>query len=626
MLEHAEIAIEKVVDLLKSGITLSVGVSFGKDSTSVLCVVIEAVLRLKQQGIEHSKVYVTSSNTKRENAAMDYYTQGMSLELNQFILLNDLNMEFKEVVPTLSGTFIWTVIGRGKFPRYHGLSRDCAVDEKIRPQQKFVNTLKGNGDVVSLVGSRKSESRYRAVSMAKHQMDELTVACKDGQMTFAVIADWDLLDVWEWLTCVDRGSDLYQCKFFSSLDLMSQLYKDANDGVCGVVTEQSSQACGSRFGCNICVASGATDKSLKSMLEEAPERYGFMKGYVAIQEWLFNIRFDLSKREFRGRRMKSVADREYISVAADYFNAETKLELLRYLLTLDAVELERAHKHSQAFYAGEIEDTEWNRALCYPMFEMITKDSILAIDFAWSIGRDFRYASAAAKAYIEVHHLKARYYPPVLDVAAKETIPEKRWIDVTGLSAEVGLSDPYVLNGRLNNIEPKHSNELAISAGAGFSYIEAIMERFNHLDKVDISEVARAAIVHGWITMPAKEFKRYHQIALRNEMLFRAYNKEIRFVYDDVYGDDVIQTLPSFLNELSISDAEFRQLEANQLKIDVTLISSDDIFGADSIFEAMQEESEKRALVRKHSKRTPVIDTIALGSLTAASRQLTIQM
>lgn len=48
MLEHAEIAIEKVVDLLKSGITLSVGVSFGKDSTSVLCVVIEAVLRLKK--------------------------------------------------------------------------------------------------------------------------------------------------------------------------------------------------------------------------------------------------------------------------------------------------------------------------------------------------------------------------------------------------------------------------------------------------------------------------------------------------------------------------------------------------------------------------------------------------
>lgn len=108
---------------------------------------------------------------------------------------------------------------------------------------------------------------------------------------------------------------------------------------------------------------------------------------------------------------------------------------------------------------------------------------------------------------------------------------------------EVGLSDPYVLNGRLNNIEPKHSNELAISAGAGFSYIEAIMERFNYLDKIDI-----------------------------------------------------------------------------------TLISSDDIFGADSIFEAMQEESEKRALVKKHSKRTPVIDTIALGSLTAASRQLTIQM
>ncbi len=622
MIDYAEIAIGKITDLLKSGVTLTVGVSFGKDSTSVLCLVLEAVIRLKNLGITHQRIHITNSNTKRENAALDYYAQGMSLELTQFIVLNKLNVQFHEVFPSLSGSFIWTVIGRGKFVRYPGLSRDCSVDEKIRPQQRFVNSIRGNGDVVTLIGSRISESRYRAGSMSKHKMDEVTVTRKDGNMTFPVIANWDLLDVWEWLTSVDKEE--YQCKFFNSLDLMAQLYRDANDGVCGVISEGQSQACGSRFGCNICVASGE-DKSLKSMLDESPDRYRFMSGYIAIQNWLFNIRFDLNKREYRGRRLKIVGDRQFVSVAADYFSAETKLELLRYLLTLDAVEMERAHNHNIAFCAGEIEDNEWNRALCYPMFEMITKDAILAIDFAWSIGRDFRTASQAAKAYIDVHHFKHRYYPPVLTAAKKTSIPAKRWVDVTELSADIGLSEPFIYKGKLQELTPEHSDELAVSPGAGFSYIESFMKHLHHLERVDISEIARAAVANGWLTMPKKEFCRYHSIALRNELLFRAYNAEVRFVYDEIYGDDLIQTLPDFLQEISISDVELKRLEAEQLRIDIATDMSNDLFGVESIIEAKEDEIETQNLTRR-SKNLPNIEAISLGSLTAASRQYSMQL
>lgn len=622
MLDYAEEAIAKIEDLLKSGITLSVGVSFGKDSTSVLCLVVEALLRLQKCGITHERVYVTTANTKRENAAMDFYAQGMSLELIQFIALNKLNMEFVEVTPSLSGSFIWTVIGRGKFVRYPNLSRDCSVDEKIRPQQKFVKQIEG--EVISLIGSRSDESSHRANSLASHKMDADTVVTKDGQMTFAIIANWDLLDVWEWLTTVDN-SDGYGCKFFHSLDLMSQLYRDANDGVCGVIKEGVSSACGSRFGCQICCASGQHDKSLKSMLDEAPEKYGFMKGYIAIQEWLFNIRFDLTKREFRGRRIKQVGEQKFISVAPDYYDADTKLELLRYLITLDAVEIERARLHEEAFYNGDLERNEWNEALCYPMFEMITKDSILAIDFAWSIGRDFRTASMAAKAYMEIHHLKKRYYPPVLTQAEKPVIPAKRWIDVTELEARVGLNDPYLKNGEFKELIPTHSAELAISAGGGFSYINAIQRHFNELDKVDISETARAAIANNWITMPRKEFNRYHQIAVRNELLFRAYNEEIRLVFDEDYQDDVIQTLPGYLNSISISDSELKLLESNQLKIEVVELSSDDLFGAEGIIEAKQAEIDKKVLTRK-AKKVPFVETHLLSTLTASSRQLSIQM
>lgn len=149
--------ITKLQTLLLSGHSLSVSWSGGKDSTCVLILFIEAMRRLVAEG--HTNLpncTVINSNTRREMPMMDVYAEEAMVLISVYCARNNLPIEVHRVEPSLSGRFIWTCVGRGKLPRYPGMSRDCAMDEKIKPQQNLVKELERQQGrpFIALVGSR----------------------------------------------------------------------------------------------------------------------------------------------------------------------------------------------------------------------------------------------------------------------------------------------------------------------------------------------------------------------------------------------------------------------------------------------------------------------------------------
>lgn len=604
-----EQVIENLQCLLRAGNSLSVGWSGGKDSTVCLILTIEAIARMNASGEHVPRCYVQSVNTKIEMPAMEQYLAGALVNLEVFVARTGLPIEVIEIVPPLSGRFTWTTLGRGKLPRYPGQSRDCARDMKINPQRKVVKRIqKETGDnVIAIIGSREDESVARKKSMQSYKMDESNLSLVDGLRTYAPIAHFDIDDVWELLVSVTQnqnGEARYFKTFQPNFDEMMRLYRDANEGVCGVIIGDNGNkaACGSRFGCAFCPASGEKDKSLESLLEES-EYYSFMEGFVRFSQFLFAIRWDMNRRDFRGRTVVE----GHMKVTPDYFNAETKRELYRYLLTLDKLEQERAASYEQMWHNGEVEHTEENRLLCGPMFQFITYSDVVAIDFQWSLCRDWtNEASPAAKDWLEVHEMGRRYHIPSIPKAPRVTIPKPRWFNVEPYLKKVGDD---VLFGQLPHrkglVEFQTSKELQVGFGAGFEYIETVRNHYYDLHRVSTEEVARIILHRGYLILNSSDVKKYESIARRNEALNILMREQRPIKVDPISGDDQLQTIHEYLMEHSISNEEHQKIVLSRERESLAADEQIDFFGVDSVIEMIavqaKEVTSKTTLVESES-------------------------
>jgi 3'-phosphoadenosine 5'-phosphosulfate sulfotransferase (PAPS reductase)/FAD synthetase len=625
--EKIENAISKIQSLLRSGISLSVGWSGGKDSTCVLILLVESIRRLLAEGVVVPKCWVTNANTRREMPAMDNYIAGMMLELEVFLAKARprIDIEVVEVTPGVTGRFTWTTIGRGKLPSYPGMGRDCAVDEKIRPQQRMMKSIKREAaysgtEIVQMLGVRADESAVRGSSMRAHSMDELTISEVDGLKTFAVIADWDIDDVWDLIAGCSSFADnapRYFTTFVKNFSEMTDLYRDANEGVCGVIVGDKgnrNSACGSRFGCFNCVAIGDTDRSLESMIAEDSGKYAYMAGLVKYRKFMNSIRWDMSRRDFRGRSVKA----GYLKITPDYLSPETKRELYRYLVTLDALEIERARAHEEAYYDPRntaVEQDEYNLMLTQPQFQFVSFSDVLCIDFCWSIGRDFiNEASPAAKDWIDIHERGIRYHVPELPSAPKSSLPSVRWFDVSEVMEETdGLAGTIDSHGSTHEVRAQPSEMLTVEDGAGYSYLDAVRSNYYHLSEVCPSEISRAAIHYGWIKMRPSDLKRYDEIAKRNDYLVKRMRQEPRLGECPYSGDTKLMTMNEFLVDNSISDTEHQQIVTKCEREELLEKEQADLFGVDTILDEMHKKSElkKSQMVMRRNKVTQTESVVA---------------
>lgn len=433
-------AVEPLVEWLRLGYSLCISLSWGKDSTAVLVLALEAMKRAKAAGIDVPQCFAITSDTTIENPALGIFFEVMSGELERFCVLNSLPLKYIRIEPPLSASFFYVTVGRGKLPRYPGMSRDCSQDWKINPIIKAKKELaKQHGKpIISLVGTRFSESDEREQRMIERGDEAGKILTNpDGDLYAVPIADWDEVDVWTlFRKCDQRVGNCLITSFAKHFDDLVLLYKDANGGcVSGMADKQlNSAACGARFGCWGCVATGDRDKSLQAMIENDRDQYGYLKPIADLRDWLFNIRWDMSAREWLGRSVDQKTG--YIILQPDYFNMETRRKLLRYMLTIDADECAWADEHNDG----------------YPRFQLIQPWQLVAIDFIWSIYRDAKHAFNALYEYYDIHRCGRRHYPPKMLPVEKVSVPKTRWFKppegIAPPHGIGGLTDPEIMHAQ----------------------------------------------------------------------------------------------------------------------------------------------------------------------------------
>lgn len=609
--------ISRLKSIILSGKSASCGFSGGKDSTAVVILMLESLRQLVEEGHDHlPKCYILNSNTRRENPLIDSYAEHTLSMISVFSAKHSLPVSVHQVQPSLTGRFTYYCLGRGKLPRFAGQTSDCAVNEKITPQQKLVKQLERENthEIITLLGTRFEESESRRRSMQKYSMDELSIVEIEGKRTYSPIADWFVDDVWELISAcssIDGQPPKLYSTFLPEFSEMIRLYRDANDGVCGVVVGDSGNrsSCGSRFGCSYCTKTGKQDKSLESLLE-SDQSYGFMEPFVRFRQYLLSIRFDMSKRDWRGKRVNY----GFMKIVPDYFSPETKRELLRFLITMDAMEKERARKHEIKYYAGDIEKNELNHQLCWPMFENVTVDDVLAIDFVWALQRDFEEASPAASDYLAIHELGKRYHIPILPESPRITIPQARWFDVSGSLPNREEAQGLLPHGMsIEDLPIEFTNEMEVQPGAGFSYLNAAREHYYELKRVEISEVCRAALSNDWIRIRRADLLRYDCIARRHDYIDKLF-RQTRPKKEDEWGDLRLMTVHEYLIENSITQAEYREaikvIQHNELKDKY----AEDLFGVESVVEAIAETQDNIKQSRVLNKQITDINSYELAA------------
>ena len=444
----SELVIDWMMSLLAKGHPLAAGVSFGKDSSVVLVLMLEAVKRSISAGVHVPQCYVTHSDTGIENPAMSFYCQVMLDELEAYCEAEDIPVLVMRVTPAITSTFAYATIGRGKLPRFvNSEHRECSVDWKVRPQAKALKRVVEQSSmvtalpVVSLHGSRYSESASRSTRMIKRgDANTALISQDDGTLSNAPISDWEMEDVWALLMAcgTDRGR-LYET-FVEDFNWCLKLYKDANEGTCAIITGDGGNkgACGSRFGCAWCTPASRTgDKSMEALIASDSE-YDYLRGVNRFSNLLVNTQYDLSKRDWLGRTISKAG---YVRYRPDNYSPSFRRNLLRYLITLDILEEERAEDHAAALFRGDVADTAENRRLASPQFQFITPQLVVAIDFMWSMQRDFSHAFPALREWYELRELGRRYLVPESELMPQVPIPEARWF-------RVGTFDhPWMIDG-----------------------------------------------------------------------------------------------------------------------------------------------------------------------------------
>lgn len=271
-----------------------IGYSGGKDSTTVVQLVFEALSELDRSFL-NKKVYIISSDTLVENPLIVNSTNLTLRKIEEKAIELGLPFETHKVKPQIDQSFWVNVIGRG-YPTPNQTFRWCTDRLKIDPSNRFIlDKINSFGEVIMVLGVRETESKTRA-DVIKNHSTEGKLLLRHSTLTnayiYAPIRHFTVDDVWNYLLnnpspWGDDNHELYG------------LYSDSSFGECPLVVDksikESAGSCGnSRFGCWVCTVVDE-DKSLSGFIQTGPQ-YSWLKPLKIFRDWLTNIRDDRTMR------------------------------------------------------------------------------------------------------------------------------------------------------------------------------------------------------------------------------------------------------------------------------------------------------------------------------------------
>ena len=391
---HAYIKGDKYMDILKQKIRTVkdrlkeefladnrpwvVTFSGGKDSTTVLHLVIEMLLEMKkEQKVQTKQVYVVSSDTGVEMPLIEDYVGNKLQQIEEFAKKAKLNISINLLKPKVTDSFWTLLLGKG-YPAPNQTFRWCTDRMKIRPATHFLKSLSDkNESILMLLGVRSDESASRAASIEKREDNHRGFSMHPdipNAFVYSPIKDWSNAEVWTFLST-------HTAPWGKHDDMMLLYDKGSGEGDCNIALNPESQSCGkTRFGCWTCTVVSA-DKSMENMLKNESDQWmlPLHEFRNLLDEYRDPTKLGKEKRQPRRRNgQKSIGP----------FKLQTRKELLEKLLqTEQKLKKELAGKYLISDEEIVQIQTEWLNDGDF--FES-------AIKLAKQYGRDVAYKSVKA--------------------------------------------------------------------------------------------------------------------------------------------------------------------------------------------------------------------------------------
>ena len=345
---------------LEDNIPWVIGYSGGKDSTATLQLVWIALLELPDNQRKHKTVHVISTDTLVESPVVAKWVDDSLHKMEAQAITDDLPIVPHRLTPDYKDTFWVNLLGRG-YPYPRPTMRWCTDRLKIKPSNTFVqNVVSAYGEVILLLGTRKSESASRAKSMRNYETKRVREFLSpngsiQNELVFSPIENWSNDDVWYFLMQYKNPWG------HSNKDLLSMYRGATADNECPLVINTDTPSCGkSRFGCWVCTLV-EQDKSMAAMIMNDSEKE-WMTPLLNFRNYIGNIDFDRDRRDFR--RMSGKAHLFKGRLVHGPYKKEVREEWLRMLL-----EIQR--------------DIRVNKPESYGALELITAEELITIRQIW---------------------------------------------------------------------------------------------------------------------------------------------------------------------------------------------------------------------------------------------------
>lgn len=304
-----------------------IGFSGGKDSTLVTHLVFEFLMSLPRSK-RTRPVHVVSNDTLVESPLVVSHLRQACEDIQDAANVFDLPVKVAITSPEPDKSFWVNLIGRG-YPPPNRTFRWCTDRMKIQPTSRYIkDRASESGQVILLLGVRRSESATRASTVARYDNGERLNRHNDlvGCMVFRPIVEMTTKEVWGFLA---RNEPPWG----GTHGHLMKLYQDATGGECPVMTSKDEvAACGtssSRFGCWTCTVVDK-DRSLEGFVESGFAEFGPLLDF---RDWLASIRNDPSRRMARRRNGEVTITTEGVFVPGP-FTPATRREMLDRLLNL----------------------------------------------------------------------------------------------------------------------------------------------------------------------------------------------------------------------------------------------------------------------------------------------------
>lgn len=332
--------IEAVKRVMRSIKVTTVACSYGKDSSAVLALTLEACRQLAEEGI-NAPVRIITSDTLVENPSQAKLNTKMSARALEWANGHSLDVEQEWVTPDPVNHYLVAMLGGRAVASVASSDAACSVDLKIRPLNKVRNRYSkqfGAHNILTLIGTRLDESQRRGQAMAERGESDTTPRITDnGSLSLSPIAQWSEADVWKLLNGSARQTG------FETLDFAPTIahYEAMGQETCNVLSFNDSakttkSPCGSaRGGCFVC-QKVANDHSLTNMLDRFPH----FEGHARLSRVIRAGHWVPENRSFIGKTADDQSGR--IRVFSNSYSPDWTANLLKWVLSIDANEDDRA--------------------------------------------------------------------------------------------------------------------------------------------------------------------------------------------------------------------------------------------------------------------------------------------